>query len=117
MDLVSVSEAAIDADVKGKRTQRVRLRALGGRLASSCTCVARMLGPATCRHVWATLLEIDRRGALDSLRATQRTIALGVIEADAPKPAARTTTRAKKGEAEAKPDAEAKPRRAPRLRS
>lgn len=92
VDLVSVSEGAIDADVKGKRTLRVCLRVVEGRLASACTCAAKVLGPAACRHVWATLLEIDRRGAFESLRSTQRSLVLGVIEAAKPAP---QTARAK----------------------
>lgn len=91
--LVSVTDGSIDADVKGKRTQRVRLRVDGGRLASACTCSAKLLGPAACRHVWATLLEIDRRGSLESLRLTGRTLALGMIEADRAKPPARKPAR------------------------
>jgi uncharacterized Zn finger protein len=93
VDLVSVSEGAIDADVKGKRTLRVTLRVEDGRIASACTCSAKVLGPAACRHVWATLLEIDRRGAFESLRTTQRRLALGVVEAA--KPAAGKSMRAK----------------------
>ena len=90
-----VSEGAIDADVRGKRTLRVCLRVEADRLASACTCAAKGPGPAVCRHVWATLLEVDRRGALAGLRTTQRRLALGVV-AKAPRSArakalARTT--------------------------
>jgi len=81
IDLVSVSERAIEADVRGKRTLRVTLRVEGGRLASACSCSAKVLGPAACRHVWATLLEVDKRGLLESLRATERSLTLEVIEA------------------------------------
>ena len=85
VDFVSVSESAIDADVKGKRTLRVVLRVHGGRLSSGCTCSAKILGPAACRHVWATLLEVDRRGAFASLRATERALPLDVIEVATPR--------------------------------
>ncbi len=84
VDFVSVSESAIEADVKGKRTLHVVLRVAGGCLSSACTCSAKILGPAACRHVWATLLEIDRRGAFESLRVTERALALGVIDVKAP---------------------------------
>lgn len=94
IDVVSASETAIEADVKGKRTLRVKLRATGGRLASACTCSARVLGPAVCRHVWATLLEIDRRGAFESLRSTEQPLALGVID-EKPAKAARPPRPAK----------------------
>jgi uncharacterized Zn finger protein len=74
------SETEVDADVKGKRTQSVKLRIEDGRLGASCTCAAEICGPAACRHVWAALLEVDRQGALGSLRSSQRVLALAVIE-------------------------------------
>src|SRR4051794_40317859 len=54
--LSDVSDRGLEADVKGKRTLHVRLRVDDGRLASACSCSAKVLGPARCRHVWATLL-------------------------------------------------------------
>ena len=98
VDLVSVSESAIESDVKGKRTLHVTLRVADGRLSSACTCAPRTLGPAACRHVWATLLEIDRRGAFASLRTTERSLTLGVIETKGPagKAAAPPRARAKR---------------------
>jgi hypothetical protein len=86
--LSNVTDASIDAEVKGKRTQHVRLRVAEGRLAAACTCAAKLLGPATCKHVWAALLEVDREGALPGLRATQRILALGVVDAPPKRPAA-----------------------------
>ena len=70
----------MQAEVKGKRTLHVRLRVDEGRLASACTCSAKVLGPARCRHVWAALLEADRQALLGSLRSTARTLALVVID-------------------------------------
>ena len=81
VDLVTVSDAAIDASVKGKRLQHVRLRIEEGRLASACTCCAKLMGPAACKHVWATLLEVDRRGAFESLRTTPRVLSLSALDA------------------------------------
>ena len=95
VDFVNESESAIDADVKGKRTLRVVLRVHGGRLSSACTCSAKILGPAACRHVWATLLEIDRRGAFASLRANERALTLGVIEVATAKAKAEAKAKAK----------------------
>jgi hypothetical protein len=86
VDLAGVSEAGLDAEVKGQRVQRVRLRVEEGRLASGCSCAPKILGPAACRHVWATLLEIDRQGALDGLRGSQRALALAALDAPAAKP-------------------------------
>jgi uncharacterized Zn finger protein len=81
VELANVSELGLDADVKGQRVQHVRLRIQDGRLASGCTCAAKVLGPAACRHVWATLLEIDRQGAFDTLRVTQRALTLTALDA------------------------------------
>ena len=79
VDLVDVSDDSVLADVKGTRTLRVTLRASGGLLASACSCAVKVLGPAVCRHVWAALLEVDRRGALESLRSTHRSVALAAV--------------------------------------
>ena len=78
--LSNVSESGLDAEVKGKRTLDVRLRVDGDRLAAACTCAAEVLGPARCRHVWATLLEVDRQALLGSLRSTPRALALVVLD-------------------------------------
>lgn len=116
VDLACVSEAGLDAEVKGQRVQHVTLRVLDGRLASGCSCAAKVLGPAACRHVWATLLEIDRQGALDGLRGSQRALALTALDAPLPRrlPAPaddtkRSTTRATKDAAPAKPTRTTKP--------
>lgn len=99
VEIVSLSEVALDAVVKGKRAQTVRLRIENGRLAASCTCCAKLMGPAACKHVWAALLEIDRRGAFESMRTTQRALALAPMDAPPPRPkkpakeAAETKTR------------------------
>ncbi|MDB4945075.1 MAG: hypothetical protein JWP97_4609 [Labilithrix sp.] len=81
VDLLSVSASAIEAEVKGKRTHRASLRAAGGKLAAACTCTASLVGPAACRHVWAALLEVDRQSLFESLRATERSLPLDVVEA------------------------------------
>jgi hypothetical protein len=78
--LSNVNESGLDAEVKGKRTLLVRLRVVDGRLAAACSCSAKVLGPARCRHVWATLLEADRQALFGSLRTTMRTLALVVLE-------------------------------------
>jgi hypothetical protein len=88
----NVSESGLDADVRGKRTLHVRLRAQNGQLAAACTCSAKVLGAARCRHVWATLLEADRQALLGSLRTTCRTLALVGLDAG-PKPKAPAATR------------------------
>jgi uncharacterized Zn finger protein len=105
VDLANVSEAGLDADVKGQRVQRVRLRVQDGRLASGCTCAAKVLGPAACRHVWATLLEIDRQGAFEGLRSTQRALALTALDAPLKRRKAKTA-----GETESAPSKSPKPR-------
>ncbi|MDB4935424.1 MAG: hypothetical protein JWP87_2396 [Labilithrix sp.] len=84
--LANVSESGVDAEVRGKRIQHVRLRVADGRLAAGCTCAAKLLGPATCKHVWAALLEVDREVALPGLRSTQRALVLGVLDAPPKRP-------------------------------
>lgn len=80
MTFSNVSESGLDAEVKGKRTLQVRLRVDEGRLAAACTCSAKVLGPARCRHVWATLLEADRQAVLVSLRTTPHVLVLVVLD-------------------------------------
>ena len=79
VDLVERSDDAVDADVKGARIVKVVLRITGGRLAASCTCTPTLVGPPACRHVWATLLEVDRCGVLSPLRTSARSMALEPI--------------------------------------
>ncbi len=100
VSIATLSDSECVADVKGQRTQTVRLRIDGGRLCATCSCAAKTLGPPACRHVWATLLEIDRRDAFGALRGTLRPLALASIEAP-PTPAEKvaspeTTAPAKK---------------------
>jgi len=124
VDLTGVSAAGLDAEVKGQRIQHVRLRVEDGRLASGCTCAPKVLGPAACRHVWATLLEIDRQGALDGLRGSQRALALSALDAPLPKRKRATgddaapakSTRTTKPAKETKPTKEAKPTTKPKPR-
>ncbi len=111
VDLAGVSEAGLDAEVKGQRVQHVRLRVEDGRLASRCSCAPKVLGPAACRHVWATLLEIDRQGALDGLRGSQRALALTALDAPAAKP-----TKGAKPTRTTKPTKEEKPVETPKTR-
>ncbi len=87
VDVTETSDDDVEAEVRGKRTQRVRLRAQGGRLATTCTCSPETVGPAACRHVWATLLEVDRRALFASFRETRRALLLTVMTVT-PKPAA-----------------------------
>jgi len=107
--LSNVSESGLDAEVKGKRTLHVRLRVAEGRLAAACTCSAKVLGPAHCRHVWAALLEADRQAVLGSLRATPRALALVVLEAG--------PQQARPGRATGADDGRARPRARTKKRS
>lgn len=79
--MTTLTESSCEADVKGQRTQTVHLRVEEGRLGAACTCAAKALGPPACKHVWATLLELDRRDAFVSLRGTLRPLALTGIDA------------------------------------
>jgi superfamily II DNA or RNA helicase len=53
------------AEVRGRHHYAVVLRVDGGRLAVSCTCPGfdREFDP--CKHVWATMVAVDRAGGLD----------------------------------------------------
>lgn len=88
VSIATLSDSECVAEVKGQRTQTVRLRIDDGRLCAICSCAAKTLGPPACRHVWATVLEIDRRDAFGVLRGTLRPLALSSIEAP-PTPAAK----------------------------
>ena len=78
------SPRAIQAKVRGDQTRDVRLQEQDGRLLVQCTCPARTYETPGCKHVWATLLEVDRRGALGGLRAARTPLAVAFLE---PKPA------------------------------
>gem|GEM_PF-2994395 len=75
----AAGERFVDALVKGKRVHAVRLRATDGALAASCTCGATSMGPPACRHVWATLLDVDKRGALEALRSSRASLSLTAL--------------------------------------
>jgi hypothetical protein len=77
--IVAHGDDAVNASVKTKRTRRVALRARGGALLVACTCAAPTLGFIGCKHVWAALLEIDRQGALASLRGERSAVRVGVL--------------------------------------
>lgn len=109
IELCDVTERGLEADVKGKRTQRVRLRVDDGRLGAACSCAAKVLGPASCRHVWATLLEVDRQGVLASLRTSERTLALGPLDAPRPPRAAKANAKASKTDTKTKQESESPP--------
>lgn len=77
--LSRVTEDEVDAVVRGQRTHDVTLKAKAagfGELLASCTCTPASLGTNPCRHLWAAILEIDRRGALACLRRSAGTLLL-----------------------------------------
>lgn len=86
---------AVDATVRGEIVRLVNLRAADGRLAIRCACAPEnMKDPAGCKHAWAAMLEIDRRGTLDGLRAMPGPIAL-VPWGEEGTPAPKTKTKMK----------------------
>jgi hypothetical protein len=89
------SATAVVAKVKGQKTRDVVLREEKGRLLVKCTCPARTFDHPGCKHVWATLLEIDHRGGMPALRAARTPLVVAFLEAE---------------RAEAKPKDEAPPR-------
>jgi hypothetical protein len=63
-----MDDSSVDARVKTKRTRRLAFRVKDGDIFVSCTCTPG-LDLVGCRHAWGAILEIDRQGALASLRA------------------------------------------------
>lgn len=83
--LARVTEDEVDAVVRGQRTHDVRLRASAdgfGELFASCTCTPASLGTNPCRHLWAAILEVDRRGALACLRRSASSLLLSDLADD-----------------------------------
>lgn len=106
--LTTVTDRTIEAEVRGKRTQLVRLVVVDGRIGVTCSCAAKLLGPAACRHVWATLLEVDRQGLLPTLRELDRSLALVALEGPQPLRTSSGRSNAKPAKPNPKP-AKAKP--------
>ncbi len=101
------SARAIVAKVRGEQTRSVRLEDADGRLLVQCTCPARTFERPGCKHVWATLLEIDRRGALAGLRGARSPLAVSFLEAP-PEPPAPTPAPTPTGAPAKKPAKDAK---------
>jgi hypothetical protein len=78
------SERAFFVDVRSRRRNDVRLLVEAGRLLTSCSCGAKDLGASVCKHLWAALLEADRRGVFPRLRATRARLAIGPLVDDTP---------------------------------
>src|SRR5262249_39698398 len=74
------SASSVVAKVRGQRTRNVVLRLAAGALLVGCTCPARTLDLPGCKHAWAALLEVDRRGALASLRTTRAPLRVDFLE-------------------------------------
>jgi uncharacterized Zn finger protein len=67
-DRVALSDVAptkADATVRSKRARTVRIRSDGRALEVACTCWPSSVDLGACKHVWAALLAIDRRGGFD----------------------------------------------------
>lgn len=77
------SPRAVRAKVRGEQIRDVRLQDQDGRLLVQCTCPSRTFERPGCKHVWAALLEIDKRGALAGLRSARTPLVVGFLE---PKP-------------------------------
>jgi uncharacterized Zn finger protein len=69
VELCETTATHVRARVRSKRLHDVDLRATAGRLVIGCSCPARSFGLDVCKHAWAALLEIDRKGGLEDLRA------------------------------------------------
>ena len=109
------SPTAVTATVRGPRPRHIRLEAEGSRLLVHCTCPARTLERPGCKHVWAALLEVDRRGALRCLRSTAGPLRVGFLATNAASAGARTEPASARKPR--KPSARKQPARAARRRS
>ncbi len=87
VSLEAVDERRARLVVKGKRARTVDVHVVSGALRVTCTCAPSTLPLAPCRHLWAGLLELDRREAFADLRATRGPLRIDV-EAPAPAPPA-----------------------------
>lgn len=99
VEVESITDDAVAAAVKGKRRQQVRLAVAssGKAIATSCSCHASTLEGAVCSHVWAVVLEVDRRGALERLRTSNRNARVVALEEKAQDPE-KVTPKAQKAE-------------------
>lgn len=96
--------------VQGKRSRVVELRAESEELHASCTCIPSTLPLAPCRHLWAALLELDRRDAFPALQGTRGRVTIAVVSSGEaagapppPAPPAKTRAPSKKAAARAAP--------------
>lgn len=78
VELCEATPKRVRARVRSKRVHDVELQARSGRLIVACSCPARSFGQTVCKHVWATLLEVDRKGGLEDLHAVR-----GMLHVDA----------------------------------
>jgi uncharacterized Zn finger protein len=74
------SERSVTAKVRGQRIRDVVLREEKGCLVIQCSCPGRSMDLPGCKHAWATVLEVDRRGALSSLRTTRDPLKVAFAE-------------------------------------
>jgi hypothetical protein len=74
VEIQIASNTHVVARVRSKRTYDVDLRAVDGRLVVGCKCPARSYGLDVCKHAWAALLEVDRKGGLEALREKTGTL-------------------------------------------
>src|SRR6185295_2611288 len=64
--ILSHSDSAIDAQVKGKTDYLVRLSLSGNTFAVACTCPY-FEGGEECKHIWATMLAADNANYLSAV--------------------------------------------------
>lgn len=104
--------------VKGAKARRVEVRVTPEGLSATCSCAPSSVPLLPCRHVWASLLELDRCEAFPALRQGRGKLALAMAEAGA---AARADEVAAEPKARPrtprKPPAKTKPKGAPRARA
>lgn len=82
VEIQQSSRTRVVARVRSKRVYDVDLRAVDGRLVVGCKCPARSFGLDVCKHAWAALLEVDRKGGLEALREEVGTLTVEAAPSD-----------------------------------
>ena len=65
----------VDAIVRGTRPYRVALRREGDAIVASCECQYFADRGAICKHIWATLLDVEREGSFEGASGPDASIA------------------------------------------
>ena len=97
---------------KGAKARRVEVRAAGEALEASCSCAPEALPMAPCRHLWAALLELDRREAFPAVRGCRGKLVVAMMAADLPPVTAEVSAERRRASATTEPKKAPVPKKA-----